>query len=281
MTLLYEITFFKSTMVTVRTAPADIPIPSVESHESTNQLLEGNFRLNLDEDHTPSSSAPSNGTQGDPLRDSSQPSLSLANDFSRVRLATTPPASTVNPGPRTPPRDPSVSTSLYSATSRATPVPDTRQVLSPSPLPTPASVRDLHRVSDEDPPSDAARSIDYERALEKCRSVMSDIEVALRGSHLHIEQDSSIRMLYQLASSLASFQYPLKRTVGFVGDSGVGKSSLLNSLLDAKDLARTVRPRCCQALSWESLLMPKCDRGAAAQRAHVLPRNIATTRAQI
>lgn len=265
-------------MVTVRTAQADIPIPSIESPESANQISEGDFRLNLNEDNTLHSSASPPENQGASLRSPSQPSPSLANDFSRIRLATTPPAPAVDPGPRTPPREPSVSTNLYSATPRATPVPDARQILSPSPLPTPASDRDIHRVSDEVPPANAARSADHELALDGYRSVMADMEVVLRESHLHPDQDSSIRTLHQLASSLASFQYPLKRTVGFVGDSGVGKSSLLNSLLDAKELARTV---CSHVLTLENLLTQTCNRAAAAQRAHVLPRNIAIMRTQI
>lgn len=45
--------------------------------------------------------------------------------------------------------------------------------------------------------------------------------------------------LYERVKNLSDFQPLSTRTVGFVGDSGVGKSSLLNSLLDCRGLART------------------------------------------
>jgi hypothetical protein len=80
------------------------------------------------------------------------------------------------------------------------------------------------------------------------------------GSH---KPDSPIRLLTDQATELARFQCPTTRVVGFVGDSGVGtiyksqplwrfritdscvlalgKSSVLNCLLDKDKLARTVR----------------------------------------
>ncbi|KAL1845937.1 hypothetical protein Daus18300_014397 [Diaporthe australafricana] len=45
--------------------------------------------------------------------------------------------------------------------------------------------------------------------------------------------------LHERVKKLSRFQPISTRTVGFVGDSGVGKSSLLNSLLDRYGLART------------------------------------------
>lgn len=45
--------------------------------------------------------------------------------------------------------------------------------------------------------------------------------------------------LYERAKNLSDFEPLSTRIVGFVGDSGVGKSSLLNSLLDYRGLART------------------------------------------
>ncbi|RSM10793.1 hypothetical protein CEP52_003372 [Fusarium oligoseptatum] len=61
----------------------------------------------------------------------------------------------------------------------------------------------------------------------------------LGSSSLHNSPESTIHRLHDEAGELARFEYPSTRTVGFVGDSGVGKSSLLNSLLDMKGLART------------------------------------------
>lgn len=48
-----------------------------------------------------------------------------------------------------------------------------------------------------------------------------------------------MKSLHERATKLSCFQPLSTRTVGFVGDSGVGKSSLLNSLLDCRGLART------------------------------------------
>lgn len=48
-----------------------------------------------------------------------------------------------------------------------------------------------------------------------------------------------MRGLHERAKKLSDFQPRSTRIVGFVGDSGVGKSSLLNSLLDYRGLART------------------------------------------
>ena len=62
---------------------------------------------------------------------------------------------------------------------------------------------------------------------------------------LHHEPDSVMRRLHRETEKLSRFECPATRTVGFVGDSGVGKSSLLNSLLDVKGLARAVSQEHC------------------------------------
>lgn len=51
--------------------------------------------------------------------------------------------------------------------------------------------------------------------------------------------DSTVRRRREEAVELGGFACPERRTVGFVGDSGVGKSSLVNALLDVEYLART------------------------------------------
>lgn len=62
----------------------------------------------------------------------------------------------------------------------------------------------------------------------------------LSSSKLHLESGSTIQGLHQQALDLAALQLPSSRIVGLIGDSGVGKSSLINSLLDKVDLARAV-----------------------------------------
>lgn len=68
---------------------------------------------------------------------------------------------------------------------------------------------------------------------------MLDLTDVLASGSLHTEPDSTMRKLFEEATELIRFKCPNTRTVGFVGDSGVGKSSLINSLLDIKGLART------------------------------------------
>ncbi|KAF4998211.1 hypothetical protein FGRMN_3260 [Fusarium graminum] len=96
-----------------------------------------------------------------------------------------------------------------------------------------------HNVADEELPEDAFHSPEFQQAFHDAKQLMSNIKTVLGSSNIHNESESTMRKLHQEAGRLAAFQYPATRTVGFVGDSGVGKSSLLNSLLDIKSLART------------------------------------------
>ncbi|KAF2740486.1 hypothetical protein EJ04DRAFT_559010 [Polyplosphaeria fusca] len=75
-------------------------------------------------------------------------------------------------------------------------------------------------------------------ALTKARITTANLATALSTSHLHLEAGSTVRNLHQQATILSDFQPPSTRVVGLVGDSGVGKSSLINSLLDKEELAR-------------------------------------------
>ncbi|KAK3322792.1 hypothetical protein B0H66DRAFT_475296 [Apodospora peruviana] len=94
-----------------------------------------------------------------------------------------------------------------------------------------------HNLSDEEPPEDDFNSPAFQRVFTDTRAMMSRMERTLGSSALHLEPDSTIRRLREKANELAQFHCPPTRTVGFVGDSGVGKSSLLNSLLDCEQLA--------------------------------------------
>ncbi|KAF5974290.1 hypothetical protein FBULB1_7849 [Fusarium bulbicola] len=96
-----------------------------------------------------------------------------------------------------------------------------------------------HDVADEEPPDDAFHSPEFQGAFRDAKQLMSNIQSVLGSSNVHEGSESTMRKLYEEAGKLAAFEYPATRTVGFVGDSGVGKSSLLNSLLDTKGLART------------------------------------------
>ncbi|KAI2993530.1 hypothetical protein CBS147346_10936 [Aspergillus niger] len=53
------------------------------------------------------------------------------------------------------------------------------------------------------------------------------------------DNTTDLSKLYEKTLEASRFAYPATRTVGFIGDSGVGKSSLINSLLDQESLARS------------------------------------------
>ncbi|RKK14867.1 hypothetical protein BFJ65_g11416 [Fusarium oxysporum f. sp. cepae] len=96
-----------------------------------------------------------------------------------------------------------------------------------------------HDVADEELPDDAFHSPEFQGAFRDAKQLMSNIQSVLGSSNIHEAHESTMGKLHEDAGRLAAFEYPATRTVGFVGDSGVGKSSLLNSLLDTKGLART------------------------------------------
>jgi ABC-type multidrug transport system fused ATPase/permease subunit len=103
-----------------------------------------------------------------------------------------------------------------------------------------AVAREIHKVELEGSPETFANMAEVQEALANARTVASRISDVLGSSNLHRENGSSIQRLYQQAKNLEDFQLPPSRIVGLVGDSGMGKSSLINSLLDKAGLARAV-----------------------------------------
>ncbi|KAH9883404.1 hypothetical protein F4778DRAFT_801988 [Xylariomycetidae sp. FL2044] len=96
-----------------------------------------------------------------------------------------------------------------------------------------------HDVSDEQPPRDRFHEPSFQQAFTDARRYMGELTEVLSASPLHLEPGSEMQRLHRQGDELARFQCPSKRTVGLIGDSGVGKSSTVNSLLDAGMLART------------------------------------------
>ncbi|KAI3337499.1 hypothetical protein HD806DRAFT_476847 [Xylariaceae sp. AK1471] len=95
-----------------------------------------------------------------------------------------------------------------------------------------------HEVKDESPPNDRFNDPGFQKAFGDTKKYMRQLVDVLGSSTVHDEPDSVMQRLHRQAESLAQFQSPTKRIVGFVGESEVGKSSLINSLLDY-NLART------------------------------------------
>ncbi|KAJ4353987.1 uncharacterized protein N0V89_005719 [Didymosphaeria variabile] len=78
-----------------------------------------------------------------------------------------------------------------------------------------------------------------QQSFDKAREMSAKIVNVLISSDIHREPESGIERLYRESLRLSRFELPSSRTVGLVGDSGVGKSSLINSLLDKENLARS------------------------------------------
>ncbi|KAF2462919.1 uncharacterized protein BDR25DRAFT_298822 [Lindgomyces ingoldianus] len=98
--------------------------------------------------------------------------------------------------------------------------------------------RNSHQIENEDPPQTLFYMPEVQEALANARTLTSRMASVLSSSNLHRENGSSIESLHRQATKLNGFQLPSSRIVGLVGDSGVGKSSLINSLLDKMELAR-------------------------------------------
>ncbi|KAF2195110.1 hypothetical protein K469DRAFT_681465 [Zopfia rhizophila CBS 207.26] len=74
--------------------------------------------------------------------------------------------------------------------------------------------------------------------LRQTKQQLSAMQRTMEQCPLVTDGASSLYNLAKQTEDLAQFKYPVTRTIGVVGESGVGKSSLLNSLLDVKRLAR-------------------------------------------
>jgi hypothetical protein len=83
-----------------------------------------------------------------------------------------------------------------------------------------------HNVMDEEPPNDRFHEPTFQQAFFDAKRFMSELTDVLSSSSIHNEPDSTMRQLHEEAQKLARFQCPSTRTVGFVGDSGVGKDIL-------------------------------------------------------
>ena len=72
------------------------------------------------------------------------------------------------------------------------------------------------------------------KAEEYCSDLMKEAALLLKNAQY---KDTRILQLLQKSLNGQKLEYPKPRIVGLIGDSGVGKSSLINSLLDVPDIA--------------------------------------------
>lgn len=119
-----------------------------------------------------------------------------------------------------------------------------------SPRPTPI----VHKVEDEEPPDDEFNHPDFQRRLSQAKGMLQSLTSVLGSSSMHLQPESIIRRYHEDAETHSQFHPHSKRKIGLVGDSGVGKSSLINSLLDTckEPLARaTARGAACTCVVTE------------------------------
>ncbi|KAL4991483.1 hypothetical protein BDW68DRAFT_142463 [Aspergillus falconensis] len=96
-----------------------------------------------------------------------------------------------------------------------------------------------YSLREEELPPAPIYDLRLQQSLREVRSHLADLVVSMERSELVRDEASDIGALYKQVESTSKFEYPETRIVGFIGDSGVGKSSLINSLLDHEGLARS------------------------------------------
>ncbi|OCK73886.1 hypothetical protein K432DRAFT_430339 [Lepidopterella palustris CBS 459.81] len=97
----------------------------------------------------------------------------------------------------------------------------------------------MYSLASEKRPDEKIFSESFQDAINQTKGELREISLAIWGCTAAHQVGSNLYFLRQQAQSLSEFEPSRTRTVGLVGDSGVGKSSLINSLLDQPDLARS------------------------------------------
>ncbi|KAI9698042.1 MAG: hypothetical protein M1836_004395 [Candelina mexicana] len=223
---------------------SDYPIPSIESlrpESPPTSLLDG---LTLEARNT-TLSPPAHSIQDSGFRDSRRrPSYKPGKDRegspntyrklynstpeppSQQAEASARPIESANPQPQAQGYDPSVGPIARK--------PSVIDLLPPKPK------KATYEVKDEVPPYDEPYfDPDFQKAIRHGKNLAGSIESVLLTCDLAKDKDSQIHGLMKNAKQLKQFVAPAVCTIGVVGDSGAGKSSLINSLLDEPDLAET------------------------------------------
>ncbi|TID25616.1 hypothetical protein E6O75_ATG03479 [Venturia nashicola] len=95
----------------------------------------------------------------------------------------------------------------------------------------------IHSVVKEEPPQGSFHDAAFQAALLNSTAQLRDLQYVLGSSTLHTDSELTIYSLYNRAAQLSDYRRPTTRKVALVGDAGVGKSILINSLLDVQNLA--------------------------------------------
>ncbi|EAW18094.1 uncharacterized protein NFIA_080380 [Aspergillus fischeri NRRL 181] len=97
----------------------------------------------------------------------------------------------------------------------------------------------LYNIRQEELPQVPIYDIRLQNALRNVRGELADLAQVMSRRELAQDPTTAFHELYKQTLEASRFAYPATRTVGFIGDSGMGKSSLINSILDQEGLARS------------------------------------------
>lgn len=98
----------------------------------------------------------------------------------------------------------------------------------------------LYSVRHEPLPQAPIYDSELQNALVDVKEHLSNIKANMEKSPLFTDRGSDFFKQYEQVRMLSQLDCPETRTVGFIGNSGVGKSRSINSLLDSEGLARSV-----------------------------------------
>ncbi|KAH7323547.1 hypothetical protein BKA65DRAFT_70778 [Rhexocercosporidium sp. MPI-PUGE-AT-0058] len=145
-----------------------------------------------------------------------------------------------------------------SATDSTTPFRSSSAPVQSEPISIPTLARS-YNVNDEAAPDAPYFNVDFQHGIRQAKAVAHRIADILETCDLARDRDSQIYSMLQTAKELQNFVAPSVCTIGIVGDSGVGKSSLINSLLDEVNLADTagLGAACTSVVTEYRLRLPK------------------------
>ncbi|OOQ84220.1 hypothetical protein PEBR_33708 [Penicillium brasilianum] len=76
-------------------------------------------------------------------------------------------------------------------------------------------------------------------SLNAVKIQLRELSQTIHNCEVAQDPETSLHHIYQEAKKLSEFKDQEKRIVGFIGETGVGKSSVINSILDQRGLARS------------------------------------------
>lgn len=103
-----------------------------------------------------------------------------------------------------------------------------------------SNISSLDDVPQELPPSAPIFNSDLQGVLRDVKEHLSSIISDMEQCPLIADQESDLSKQHEQVRMASQLDCPETRTIGFIGDSGVGKSRLINSLLNLDGLARSV-----------------------------------------